>query len=592
MYDGYMPLYAFLLLLSLLSNIVLSLVIFRFKYRSNATNWFQISLLCITVWSLAEFLSRMSVTVDNWIFWDKVGAIGWVFFPVTFLITAIYFTHRDKILSRVSDQLVLFLPAIIFLFIDWNTEYLSIRTPSLLKISAWGLTAPTAPLLSLYTLWLEANFLISIYFLVKYYQNQSNAIAKKQTALFILGTLIPLVLGSVTDLILPLVGISIVPFAIPTLTITCVLVAYAILKYHLFQINAVTVAPVIVETMNEALIGINNNFEIDFANQQAEPILGVPKNELLGKPLKNFINPRDWPSLMLNIKPGRKISTSRYSVLTKKGLMPVSLTAAPILTDQQVLEGVVVVLRDISLEKKIDQAKSEFVSLASHQLRSPLATINWYIEQLLSNKQNSLTPWQEDHLNKIYSASRKMVNLVSDLLNVSRIELGTLVVKKQNFDLTKLIQATVDEFKQLIKQKSLTFKNSIGGQSLMVKSDPQLIQIVIHNLISNAIRYTPSHGLIRLHLRPIRGKKQVLFEIADTGYGIPDAEQSKIFNKLYRAGNVKQKVPDGTGLGLYIAQSIVDKSGGKIWFKSTENSGTIFYVILPIVKHVKKTERS
>lgn len=580
-----MPPYAFLSLLSLLSNIVLSLMMmFRYKYRSTAANWFLISLLSVTVWSLAEFFSRISVTVDHWIFWDKVGAIGWVLFPVTFLITAIYFTGRDQILSRVRDQLIVFLPAIIFLFIDWNTEYLSIRALSQLKISAWGLTAPSAPLLPLYTLWLEANFLVSIYFLVKYYHDQSNMIAQKQTALFILGTLIPLVVGSVTDLVLPLVGISIVPLAVPTLTITCVLVAYAILKYHLFQINPVTVAPVIVETMNEALIGINNNFEIDFVNQKAEPMLGLTKNELLGKPLKDFINPRDWSSLMLNIRPGRKISTSRYSLLTKKGLVPVSLTAAPILTDRLVLEGVVMVLRDITLEKKIDQAKSEFVLLASHQLRSPLTTINWYIERLLTSNQNPLTKWQKGHLNKIYSASRRMVNLVSDLLNVSRIELGTLVVKKQNFDLTKLIQAVIDEFKPQIKQKSLAFKNLIGGQGLMVKADPKLIQMVIHNLISNAIRYTPDHGLIRIHLRPIRGKKQVLFEITDTGYGIPWAEQSKIFNKLYRADNVKQKIPDGTGLGLYIAQSIVAKSGGKIWFKSKENSGTSFYVILPVIK--------
>ncbi len=246
--------------------------------------------------------------------------------------------------------------------------------------------------------------------------------------------------------------------------------------------------------------------------------------------------------------------------------------------------------RDITKAKEIDKAKSEFVSLASHQLRTPLSAINWYTEMLMDGDAGKISDDQESYLKEIYSASQRMVDLVNSLLNVSRLELGTFIIEPKNSSLQEISKDVLKELGNQITSKNLEIHEQYEDiPDLMV--DPKLTRMIFQNLLSNAVKYTPDKGQISVTISSEKKEdsKNVLVAIADTGYGIPSYQQDRVFTKLFRADNVKKMETEGTGLGMYIIKSILENSGGKIWFDSVENKGTKFYFTIPL-SGMKKRE--
>jgi len=179
-----------------------------------------------------------------------------------------------------------------------------------------------------------------------------------------------------------------------------------------------------------------------------------------------------------------------------------------------------------------------------------------------------------------------MVGLVNAILNVSRIELGTLAIEPKPTDFRKVADSVVDELSPHIKNKKLNIEKSYDKNLPIINADLQLIRIVFQNLLSNSVKYTPNGGVISLTIA--EKKPNLLITVSDTGCGIPGQQQSKIFTKLFRADNVREKETDGTGLGLYIVKSVVEQSGGKIWFESKEDRGTTFYFTIPLEGMKKK----
>jgi signal transduction histidine kinase len=185
-----------------------------------------------------------------------------------------------------------------------------------------------------------------------------------------------------------------------------------------------------------------------------------------------------------------------------------------------------------------------------------------------------------------------MVELVNTLLNVSRLELGTFKVEPKQTDVIALAQDTIKEQKLEIEQKKLVVTDNFGKDVPTLLTDPKLLYMVFQNLLSNAVDYTPDGGKIEFVISFDSNKKTIMIKMSDTGYGIPKNQQDQIFKKLFRADNIREKKTNGTGLGLYIVKSIVENSGGKIWFESPgkaalggespENPGTTFYVTLPL----------
>ena len=232
----------------------------------------------------------------------------------------------------------------------------------------------------------------------------------------------------------------------------------------------------------------------------------------------------------------------------------------------------------LAKSQELDRAKTEFVGLASHQLRTPLTAVSWYTEMLLKKDFGELNAKQLDYLGEIYAGNQRMIDLVDDLLNTSRIDMGTINSKPELVNLAEAMESVLSEFSPQISQKNLNIEKKFSRNLPPVLIDPEHLGIVFQNILSNAVKYTPAKGKIAIEMR--RQNSHILVKIADNGWGIPAAQQKKIFTKLFRADNVRQKDMEGTGLGLYIARAIVKKSGGKIWFESKENKGTTFYIIL------------
>lgn len=260
----------------------------------------------------------------------------------------------------------------------------------------------------------------------------------------------------------------------------------------------------------------------------------------------------------------------------------------------------VAVQRDILKEKELDKTKTEFVSLASHQLRSPLSAINWYTEMLLDESTGSINSEQRDYLNEISIGNKRMIDLVNDLLNVSRLDMRTFTVETKSVDVIELLKSILNENKPLILEKKLVVEESYNKDIPKFMADEKLLRMVFQNLVTNAVKFTQPSGTIKIVLNKlnkdesfggkIMNEESLVFSISDSGISIPDYQQNNIFSKLFRADNARESGIEGTGLGLYVVKSIVDQSGGSVWFKSPtshningeENKGTDFYVAFPL----------
>lgn len=272
-------------------------------------------------------------------------------------------------------------------------------------------------------------------------------------------------------------------------------------------------------------------------------------------------------------------------------------TIAPILTpENNQIIGYVFLLEDITEARAIDKTKTEFVSLASHQLRTPLSTINWYTELLLSGDAGKLNPEQTEFLEDIITSSKRMSSLVGTLLNVSRIELGTFAINPEKTDLCEIVKDEVEDLKVQFEDKKIEFEMLLNLNPAIVFVDPKLMSIVVQNLLTNAIKYNPSGGKVTLSVDKKESTEEVVLTVTDTGYGIPKENQDKIFTKMYRADNAVAIDAEGNGIGLYMVKSILETSGCTISFESPikgKDNGSAFYVNIPKegMKHVWAKKR-
>jgi PAS domain S-box-containing protein len=342
-------------------------------------------------------------------------------------------------------------------------------------------------------------------------------------------------------------------------------------------------------SIGDGIIATDEMGRITMINQTACDSLGYKEKELIGTSIVEAIPmvdntgkkipPEERPITKI-LSGGREIITIPSTNYVKKDgtTFPVRITLTPInLSDMTV--GTIEVFHDITKEKEIDKAKTEFVSIASHQLRTPLATISWYLEELI-RKGDNLDEKQKKYFNEVYAASKRMITLINSLLNVSRIELGTYMVEPKETDLTKLIDQLVQDLDSQLTKKHVSITKNYQSNLPLFLVDTKLLTIIMQNLIANAIKYSREEGIIEVKI--LYNNAEFLICVTDSGYGIPKNQQTKIFTKLFRADNARSIEPEGTGLGLYIVKEIVNATGGKIWFTSEENKGTIFSVAYPI----------
>jgi PAS domain S-box-containing protein len=340
-------------------------------------------------------------------------------------------------------------------------------------------------------------------------------------------------------------------------------------------------------SIGEGAITMDENGNVTRANEVALNILGFKKHELVGSwfPDKivavrndgSVVDRLDRPITQAYLT--GKTVTERTNYITKTGeAVPVAVTISPIMRADKPI-GAVEIFRDISLELKSDRLKTDFISLASHQLRTPLTAIKLYSQMLESGMAGTINQEQQEYLKVIISATKTMNQLIKSLLNITRIEAGSIEVVAREVDVTNVIKELCMQFEPEAKQKGIKLEAHINTKLPPLNTDPLLVKEVCSNLISNAIKYSPSGG--KVTIESCLDDANVVIAVHDTGYGIPEREQNRVFSKFFRAENIASKDVTGTGIGLYLVSMVVKSLDGELWFKSVENKGSSFYLSLP-----------
>lgn len=259
-----------------------------------------------------------------------------------------------------------------------------------------------------------------------------------------------------------------------------------------------------------------------------------------------------------------------------------SVFTTPAWSLEKTIMGRIWIFSDISVQKEIERLHTEFVSITSHQMKTPLTGIKAFVEILLAGDVGEFNVRQKDFLNEIYQSNERMIELIDSLLSISRIESGRIVFEPKTVNFISLADDVVRETMILFKNKKQDLQFIKPQELPFVTIDAKLLFQALSNVLANASKYTPENGKIVFEISQQNGN--ILAKISDTGAGIPASQQDQVFSKFFRGENVALNT-EGTGLGLYIVKQFIIKNGGKIWFESEENKGTIFYVTIPVKNH-------
>ncbi len=334
----------------------------------------------------------------------------------------------------------------------------------------------------------------------------------------------------------------------------------------------------IINSLTVGLMVFDGENRLFLSNKKVEEFFGVRNEEILGKKIEEFIQ---FPLLKnLFFLLGREIKEVLKKELEISFNLILEISVIPIFIDSN-SKGKLIVLHDISREKMIDKIKSEFITIASHQLRTPLSAIRWTFENLLKEGLGKLTAEQKKIIQEGIISCQRMTQVLNIFLDTARIEEGRYLRKFTFCNIEKIIEEIIKSYQDEIQKKEIKFEFQILNPKLpKVKIDPEPMTLVIQSLLDNAIRYTPEGGIVSMNLK--LAEKEIVFSIQDTGIGIKENEKENVFKKFFRGSNALRINPEGNGLNLFIAKNIIEAHGGKIWFESEEKRGTTFYFTLPI----------
>lgn len=340
-----------------------------------------------------------------------------------------------------------------------------------------------------------------------------------------------------------------------------------------------------VEKTDSQIIFTDGEGIVVFANDAVEKLTGFTSGEIVGTKAGKL-----WGGLMETgyyTKLWQKIKVEKEpfdaEIINKKKngeIYFAQINITPVLDSKGEVEFFVGIERDITYFKEMDKVKNEFISIASHQLRTPLSSIKWLCELFWNGDLKGLSSDQKEIIQKVQNENERLIKLVNSLLNISRIESDKIVVTPSLTDIPELVEKVLGDFKESIKNKKQTMEVKFPLETPKLFIDAKLVGEALSNLISNAYKYTPEEGRLWINGKVVGD--ELIISVVDNGIGIPINDQHRIFEKFFRAGNALLKQTNGDGLGLYLVKWVVESHGGRVWFESTENIGTTFYLAFPI----------
>jgi len=319
--------------------------------------------------------------------------------------------------------------------------------------------------------------------------------------------------------------------------------------------------------IEDGVIVIGDDNRIILINRMANMMLGLNDDDIIGKPVEDVIL---HDELITLFNKSQSEATEKNEIELDDGyVINTQITRMPDV-------GFAVTMQDITYFKELDRVKSEFVNTVSHDLRSPLTAILGYVE--LITRVGEVNEEQREFINRVKVSVQSISELINALLELGRIEAG-FDTEKEFVNFGAIIATVVDTYRKQIDDKKQVISVDLSSDAPSILGDPIHFRQIAENLISNAVRYTPEDGSITIRL--LTRKDQIIFQVVDTGLGIPIPEQAFIYEKFYRCSNIPENVV-GSGLGLAIVRSIVDNYQGRIWVDSKPGGGTSFTIVLPI----------
>jgi PAS domain S-box-containing protein len=344
----------------------------------------------------------------------------------------------------------------------------------------------------------------------------------------------------------------------------------------------------ILASIADGVVVSDENERIVVVNDAARRLMHLPKQELVGQPAATLFVGFSEDAQRATHQAMAEVADRPHG---GQYAMPVSATLAqeqqiiqasfmPMIDERKQFVGTVIVLRDVTHEQEIAKAKNEFISIVAHELRTPMTSIKGYTDLMLQGAVGMLTEGQQHFLGIVKSNVDRLTELVNDLLDISRIEAGRIKLEPVPLRMEEIVREVCDDVAETIRERGLTLELDLPTAIPAVHTDRNRIIRVLVNLLSNAYRYTPAGGTITVSVRQVRGAVQV--DVADTGIGIGEEDQERVFEPFYRANQPLVNQQTGTGLGLPIVRSLIQMLGGRLWLQSELGKGSTFSFTLPL----------
>lgn len=563
----------------------------------------------LSLWSFLEFLYRQAESYDLAYVYLKASFL-WPFTLSALLHFCLVFTGRAGALKRRPLlYLLIYTPALFFSILELATPFLS-GYPRY-EYWGWSYQVPSFHLIyDLNLIWSSLIGLLTIG-LCYAYSRRSTGLIKKQAQLLTIGFLIPFIINGGSEFLRNFFHLKIAEGTTLSFTISAIIATYAISKYQLFSLTFSLASEDIIENLGEAVILTDPKGIIESINPITEDLFDLAPEEIKGKSIT---------ALLPDISIPKDLQTTKFQTETsfenESGhLVFLLATTTPVLSSTGHNLGQIYIFRDFTslkiTQKKLNRTikklqnsetallnvledlndnlkrvqnllkiKSEFIEVASHQLRGPLTAIKWETESALSQPKIS-----REVIKKVKSQNEKLIETLNTIFRTHEITESPIKIDKEPLYIQEIIESILqrkDEWSK-IKDKGISLNFDWPKIPRKIYADRKTLKIVLSIIIRNAIDYTPNGGKVSINIESKKRQGQIgkIISISDNGIGIPNDDKEKVFTRFFRGSNAVKMKPDGTGLNLFLAKKYIEAHGGKIYFHSRLGKGTTFYLWLP-----------
>ncbi|MDD5431158.1 MAG: ATP-binding protein [Candidatus Pacebacteria bacterium] len=345
----------------------------------------------------------------------------------------------------------------------------------------------------------------------------------------------------------------------------------------------------IISNIADGVIVYDKNFKIMVFNKAAEKIFVLPAAKIIGKSisvsdvkipefkaLTQIIYPTLSPSIIR--RPESTEAVQVVDIAFEEPLLNLRISTTQLIDEEGSVFGFLKIVRDRTRETELLKSKSDFITIAAHQLRTPLTAVTWALESL---KQEPMTENQKDLTDTALGASNNLLKVIEDLLSASTIEEGKFGYTFEHIDLVQFLKVILNEAQLVARKYKVNLFFQPPDESMIVYVDQKNLVSAVSNILDNAIKYNIPNGQVTVGVSKLKGKPYVQIDITDTGIGISGDDMKNLFSKFFRSSKVMTKETTGSGLGLYITRNIIRRHGGDIWAESVEGRGTTFHIVLP-----------